>query len=231
METTTTPHSSRASSRPRTTAATKQRRRDETHIYINMYSAPPAILGSSLPVTRSLMSSQCCWRGVGRQRARVRTGVRRGPNAPPLRCRGHERSASACGQGAIKGGCFGPYFSTSRNHDYIKPHRTRAGVHQARPVPGGLPLGFSAHCEKAGISSLAKKVPSAGGRVAGRRRQGRTKRHYVSPAPLSSHHLPSPGQQLMTCLAARRQISTEIEAVRWWSTSAEHAVPRLLAIR
>ena len=56
-------------------------------------------------------------------------------------------------------------------------------------------------------------------------------RHYVSPSPLSSHHRPSPGQQLMTCLAARRQISTEIEAVRWWSTSAEHAVPRLFAIR
>ena len=145
-ETTTTPHSSRAPSRPRTTPATKQRRRDETQIYIyiykNMYSAPPAILGSSLPVTRSLMSSQCCWRGVGRQRARVRTGVRRGPNAPPLRCRGHERSASACGQGAINGECFGPYFSTSRNQDYIKPHRTRAGVHHARPVRGGHPHGL-----------------------------------------------------------------------------------------
>ena len=45
-------------------------------------------------------------------------------------------------------------------------------------------------------------------------RGARTTRHYVSPSPPSSHHRPSPGQQLMTCLAARRQISTEIEAVR-----------------
>ena len=35
----------------------------------------------------------------------------------------------------------------------------------------------------------------------------------------------------MTYLATRRQISTEIEAVKLWSTSDEHAVPRPLAIR
>jgi hypothetical protein len=32
---------------------------------------------------------------------------------------------------------------------------------------------------------------------------------------LPSHQPPSPGQQLMTCLATRLQISTEIEARRW----------------